>query len=61
MGEVAAQLPLLGTQAPRQEDALGGRDLAPEFQIVAVGIGRRLVPPDRHAGSSRCHRDNGPL
>src|SRR5207245_1407615 len=44
MRRVAAQLPELLTEAPDLQDALAGRLLHPELEVVAVRVGCGRVP-----------------
>jgi hypothetical protein len=39
---VASELPQFHRQAPRLQDAVGGWNLAPEFEIVTIGFDIRF-------------------
>jgi hypothetical protein len=45
---IAAQPPLLDAEPPYMQHAFGVRQLAPEFEIVAIGVRSRLESPDDH-------------
>jgi hypothetical protein len=48
MGGSTLQAPELLTEAPGHERALRFRDLLPIGTVLAIGVGRRCEPADRH-------------
>jgi hypothetical protein len=51
---LAAQLPELFAEAPDLEEAIGGSELHPIFEVVPVGFGVGFIPPYREAAAARC-------
>lgn len=49
---MAAQAPQLHAQPPGLQHTLGVRQLAPEFNVVTVGFGGRLIPGNRDAAGA---------
>jgi hypothetical protein len=53
MRRAAAQLPLLETQPPHLQHALGVRQLPPVIHIVPIGLGRGREPANSHLTTGR--------